>query len=184
MMKTIVHTAIRELVGQRTYAKLRSYRRQLANQHFAAKQATIQLQVGDFVLSSPSEHLLARVQSVQPYRDLAIGIVARELARKYPGETLLDIGANIGDTAAIMATYSPSPKILVEPSSFFLVYLQQNAARIPNIRGFTRCLSLDASGKKGFWYMGGGRRASRRFRGRGRGWTASSWWTSRTDRHG
>jgi FkbM family methyltransferase len=45
---------------------------------------------------------------------------------------LVDVGANIGDTAAIMATYSPSPIVLVEASEFYCRFLRNNVARIPN----------------------------------------------------
>lgn len=38
------------------------------------------------MLNAPSNRLLLRLQSLQPCHDLAIGLVARELARKYPGK--------------------------------------------------------------------------------------------------
>jgi FkbM family methyltransferase len=45
---------------------------------------------------------------------------------------LIDIGANIGDTAAIMATYSNSPLVLIEPSEIYGQFLRKNIARLPN----------------------------------------------------
>lgn len=123
----------RRLVGESAYARLQVYRRGRAEKGFFANQTTIQISVGNFVLEAPSGHILTRIQAVQPYRDLAIGLAAKELGQKYPGETFVDIGANIGDTAAIMATYALNPKILVEPSPYFCGYLRKNAANIPNV---------------------------------------------------
>ena len=151
-----LHELVRRCVGEESYAKLQMYHRVRINRMFASKQTVVQLRVGDFTLNAPSNHILNRLLSIQPYRDLAIGIVARELARKYPGETLVDIGANIGDTAAIMATYSPSPKILVEPSTFFMGFLRENASRIPNVVQIHQTLVSGNHGERGILVHGGG----------------------------
>jgi FkbM family methyltransferase len=45
---------------------------------------------------------------------------------------VLDIGANVGDSAAYIATYCDNDLILVEPSSFFGRYLEKNVRRFPN----------------------------------------------------
>jgi FkbM family methyltransferase len=124
--------SIRRIVGDALYAKLQIRRRNYANQRFAAVQTDKEIRIGNFVLTAPSNHILFRYLPSQPYRDLAVGIIARELAHKYPGQPLVDIGANIGDTMAIMATHSPSPIILVEPSEFYGRFLRENASRIPN----------------------------------------------------
>src|SRR5258708_6065145 len=101
-----LHRILRRLVGESIYARLQAYRRRRAERR-CATQGMVQLRVGDFTLDAPSNHILLRLQPVQPYRDLAVGVTARELARKYPGATFVDIGANIGDTAALMATFAP-----------------------------------------------------------------------------
>jgi len=124
--------ALRSVVGDSRYARLAVYRRQRADRRYTQTQTKRELRVGKFELAAPSNHILFRLQETQPYRDLVIGILAGELAKKYPGETLVDIGANIGDTAALMATYSGSPLILVEASDFYCGFLRENAARFPN----------------------------------------------------
>jgi FkbM family methyltransferase len=147
---------IRRLLGETVYSKLRAYRRRRAEHQFVTRQGVVQLQVGDFILDAPSKHILVRLQSLQPYRDLAVGIVARELARKYPGETFVDIGANIGDTAAIMATYAPNPKILVEPSYFYCNFLRRNAARIPSVAQIHQVLISSRERETGMLVHGDG----------------------------
>jgi hypothetical protein len=124
--------AIRRVVGDALYTKLQIHRRNYTNRRFAANQSDREIRIGNFLLTTPGNHILFRLRSAQPFRDQAVGIIAGELAHRYPGKSLVDIGANIGDTAAMMATHSPSPIILVEPSEFYGRFLRENASRIPN----------------------------------------------------
>ncbi len=128
-----IRKVLRRVVGQELYSTLQAIRRERANQRFAGQQSTTRLQIGSFLLTVPSGHILTKIQKSQPLRDLAIGITARELSKKYPTQTFVDIGANIGDTAAIMATYSPNPIIAVEPSDFYYAFLTENSRRIPTV---------------------------------------------------
>ncbi len=95
-------------------------------------QGTTQIQCGNFSIDVPKNHLLAHLLSKQPMRDQCIGRVAAQISKKYPESTFLDIGANVGDTAAIMATYASNRLILVEPSAYFLTFLTRNVAKFPN----------------------------------------------------
>jgi hypothetical protein len=101
--------AIRELIGSRRYSKLQSFRKRL-------DRGEKTLRVGKFDLAFPHDHILPMIHQDGSQRNLALGIAAGEIARKYPGESFLDIGANVGDTAALVATYSEAPLVLVEPS--------------------------------------------------------------------
>jgi len=56
---------------------------------------------------------------------------------------MVDIGANIGDTAAIIATQAKNPLVLVEASDYFFNILSRNAARIPNVRVVKKVLISD-----------------------------------------
>lgn len=55
-------------------------------------------------------------------RDQCVGFAAAQLSKKYPESTFMDIGANVGDTAAIMATHAKKRLILVEPSDYFFPF--------------------------------------------------------------
>jgi FkbM family methyltransferase len=68
----------------------------------------------------------------------------------------VDIGANIGDTAAVMASYAPNPKILVEPSDFYCNFLRRNAARIPNVAQIHQVLISSREREMGMLVHGGG----------------------------
>ena len=99
-------------------------------QYTTQKQKRIR--IGSFDLVVPKGHPLADLKEVQPYRDLVVGITARYITAKYPNGSIVDIGANIGDTAAIIAANSPQKMILVEPSDYFYEFLKNNVQQFPN----------------------------------------------------
>jgi len=72
------------------------------------------------------------MQTTQPYRDQHVGVCAGVFGMKYPHAAVIDIGANVGDTAARMASNCGNDLILIEPSEFYLSYLEKNAALFPN----------------------------------------------------
>jgi len=99
-------------------------------QFFAQKTAI--LRCGNFDLLSPESHLLFELQKIGPYRDLCIGISAKIICDKYHDATIVDIGANIGDTAAIIASHVSNKLILVEGSDYYYKFLEKNLHLFPN----------------------------------------------------
>lgn len=95
-------------------------------------QKTAVLHVGNFDLLAPESHLLFELQKIGPYRDLCIGISAKAICDKYEGATIVDIGANIGDTAAILASHVANKLILVEGSDYYYAFLEKNLHLFPN----------------------------------------------------
>jgi FkbM family methyltransferase len=94
------------------------------------QQKLVSMRVGSYLLEVPERHFLAKEGRFQKHRDLCIGITAKYLGLKYPNSQAIDIGANIGDTAAIIATYSDLKLVLVEPSEYYFNILQRNAERL------------------------------------------------------
>jgi FkbM family methyltransferase len=142
--------AIRELIGPVRFAKLRSYRDKVR------ASAPVNLKVGCFNLIFPGDHILPSIQSVQPDRNLALGIAAREIFQKYPGKSFVDIGANVGDTGAIVASYSDCPMVLVEPSDTFFGYLEKNSAQFANQVELVRSFISDGLSTSGNLVHGSG----------------------------
>lgn len=68
----------------------------------------------------------------QPYRDLCVGITAKFVTEEYANATIVDIGANIGDTAAIIAQYTSAKIVLVEASDYDAGILTKNVRQFPN----------------------------------------------------
>jgi FkbM family methyltransferase len=105
--------------------------RRLQNSRYF-RQGSARIRIGDFELDVPAHHPLPGLLKAQPYRDMSVGIVAKYIAEKYPNGSVVDIGANIGDTAAMIARYSNHKLILVEPSDYFFGYLERNVRQFQN----------------------------------------------------
>ena len=96
------------------------------------RQGSARVRVGNFELDAPANHALFGFLKSQPYRDLSVGVIAKYVSAKYPNSSIVDIGANIGDTAAMIATHSNHKLILVEPSDYFFGFLERNIHQFPN----------------------------------------------------
>lgn len=150
---------IREAMKQRVPAgpvgTLRRWRRAVAEKRYF-KQGVTTLRVGRFDIVAPKNHALGPILATQPYRDLCVGVTAKHVSRKYPHGTMIDIGANIGDTAAIIATYAGNKLILVEASDYFFKFLVENAQRLPNHTELRKTLVADGTAIVGAFKHWGG----------------------------
>lgn len=88
---------------------------------------------GGVDLLAPKKHILLGLNERELLsRDHCIGIAAKFATDGCPDANIVDIGANIGDTAAIISQYCPNDLVLVEASKYFFRYLKSNVARLPN----------------------------------------------------
>lgn len=97
-----------------------------------AHQGTVKMTWGGFTLEVPKYHRLRRLRQSQPYRDLCVGITAKFVTEKYANATIVDICANIGDTAAIIAQYTSAKIVLVEANDYYAGILTKNVRQFPN----------------------------------------------------
>jgi FkbM family methyltransferase len=72
-----------------------------------------------------SHNLPLHVRSYPDYA-LNLGEVVRGVLRKYPQATVIDIGANIGDSVAILKCIQDVPILCIEGDSHYFGLLQQN----------------------------------------------------------
>lgn len=86
--------------------------------------------VGRSVLLMPSSHKLDEHRARYKLYDRALPEIVRAISGKYPGLTAIDIGANVGDSAALICQYQDIPVLCVEGSPFFLEYLRRNLSRL------------------------------------------------------
>jgi len=101
------------------------------------RQKSALIGIGRFQLDLPERHPLREMLSNQPLRDKNIGVIAAAVSRKYPTATMIDVGANIGDTGAIIASNCENRLLLVEGSRFYFGYLELNAPKLgPQIEIF------------------------------------------------
>ncbi|MBE9227148.1 FkbM family methyltransferase [Phormidium sp. LEGE 05292] len=90
-------------------------------------------QIGRYHIILPSDHLLDSYQSTWLRYDTALGYIAQAIFQKYPESSAIDIGANVGDSAALIKQYSDIPVLCIEGNPNFLEYLKQNAFRIGGV---------------------------------------------------
>ena len=102
--------------------------------------------IGRFELLLSGDHLLDRYQTEYRLTDTALGEIVRLAASKYPDLTAIDIGANVGDTAALMCRHLDVPVLCVEGHPAFLALLRRNVARLPAGTEIAACLVGPADG--------------------------------------
>jgi FkbM family methyltransferase len=72
--------------------------------------------------------------------DFILGEIARVAIAKYPDAVAIDIGANIGDTAAVLCRHQNLPVLCIEGHPEFLAFLRKNLARLPDGIEIADCL--------------------------------------------
>jgi FkbM family methyltransferase len=89
---------------------------------------TVRYRVGGIDLELPLSHELPFYRHDHPLYDARIGALAREL-----GGPVVDVGANVGDTAAAIRSESAVPVLCVEGDDRFFSLLERNAARLGDV---------------------------------------------------
>ncbi|MBK7560882.1 MAG: FkbM family methyltransferase [Chitinophagaceae bacterium] len=84
------------------------------------------VRVGDYQIAMPGNNTLLRTYNLYPDFNSLIGRLALVVAKKYPGMTVIDIGANAGDTIAIIKSVIDIPVIGIEGDEISFQYLQEN----------------------------------------------------------
>ncbi|HAZ47443.1 MAG TPA: hypothetical protein DDW76_13245 [Cyanobacteria bacterium UBA11369] len=77
-------------------------------------------QIGRYQIILPSDHLLDAYQSTWLRYDKALGYIAHAIFEKYPKSSAIDIGANVGDSAALIRQYSDIPVLCIEGNPNFI----------------------------------------------------------------
>jgi len=87
-----------------------------------------ELALGAGTIVLPAGHMLPEYLQQYPHYDRFLPRLARHVPA---GTTIVDVGANVGDTLAAMAPAAPHAHFLcIEPDPTFYRYLETNAARV------------------------------------------------------
>lgn len=78
-------------------------------------------------ISIPLSHNLPLIRKTYPYYSTNIGRISCVLRAKYPDLTLIDIGANVGDTVAILRHQAHYPILCIDGDKHFFSILKKNA---------------------------------------------------------
>jgi FkbM family methyltransferase len=89
--------------------------------------------VGKHILRLPQDHLLDIYQLKYKRYDTNLAYIAKEVFSKYPDSCGIDIGANVGSTAALIQEYQQVKVLCIEGNPEFLEYLDFNASVIGNV---------------------------------------------------
>jgi len=107
--------------------------------------ATDRTRVGVLDIMIPPSNPLFSTYRKNPDLMSELGRIASQVYAKYPGALCVDVGANIGDTAAIIRSACPAPIVCVEGDRSTAEVLVKNAEVIGNVTVKQTYLS-DSSG--------------------------------------
>lgn len=93
----------------------------------------IDYKIGNSVISLPFSHNLGIYKNRYPQYSLNIGRLARYIYTKYQNLTVIDVGANVGDTVTILRNHIESPILAIEGNEYFFSILQKNTEKFNNI---------------------------------------------------
>ena len=102
----------------------------------------VSYRIGKFTLFLPFSHDLPLVARAHPRYNTNLARIARYVNEKYADLTIIDIGANIGDSAAFIRNETVAPILCLEGNRLFFDILQTNITSLPNVS--TECIYVGA----------------------------------------
>ncbi len=100
------------------------------------KDKIIRERIGNFDLYLYRSHQLPKILKEWPHYSSNLGRLAKHLLQKYPDMVLLDIGANIGDTVALLKSVIDLPMICVEGYEKYFTMLQKNIEQFQKVSAY------------------------------------------------
>jgi len=104
--------------------------------------------LGRTTLALPHSHQLDQFRQHWLRLQLPIGDLAEVIWQKYPGFRAVDIGANVGDTAAMICSRDDVPTLCVEGNPVYWPFLEENARRMGRHIVTDRSFIGDTSGER------------------------------------
>lgn len=87
---------------------------------------SVEYQIGNNVILLPENHALGTYQKKWKRYDVALGEISKAIFEKYPHGSAIDIGANVGDSAALLCKYQSVKTLCVEGNPLYLKFLLYN----------------------------------------------------------
>jgi hypothetical protein len=81
------------------------------------------IQLHHFTVLAPEGHWLGPIRRDYPDYSENIGRISGAVEKKYPNRGVIDIGANVVDTAAIVRSHSSLPILCIEGSAYYFEFL-------------------------------------------------------------
>ena len=129
LLDSALNTPINGQAHRTRYRLLRGMRRV----RLLVSDPAVDFPLGAFNLRLPLSHELPFYRRKFPDYACNLGKVSFHVRRKYPDLTMIDIGANIGDSAAIVHSYSDHPVLCLEGEPRFFKLLKENTSNLPAV---------------------------------------------------
>jgi FkbM family methyltransferase len=94
---------------------------------------TVQVQIGDYKILMPGNNAQISLYKYNPAANTQMARLAQLVYNKYPDSTMIDIGANVGDTIAVVRSITTIPIIAIEGDAFSYSFLQKNATQFKDV---------------------------------------------------
>jgi FkbM family methyltransferase len=129
LLDASLSTRLNGPVSRARYRVLRGIRRL----RLELSDPTVNFSIGECRLCLPLSHELPFYKKRFPEYALNLGRVSFYTARKYPDLTMIDIGANVGDSVAVVRLFTETPILCVEGEPRFFQLLARNTESLPEI---------------------------------------------------
>lgn len=108
------------------------------------------IRIDGSTIALPPGHTLPQLRTLMPTYDAHLGWIIRAIGEADPTGCFIDIGANVGDTAAMLRANATNPLLCVEGNGTFASYLRRNLAHLPGrataVEAFVRVAEIDEAG--------------------------------------
>ncbi|MEO8175008.1 MAG: FkbM family methyltransferase [Sediminibacterium sp.] len=91
------------------------------------------VKVGNYFIDMPGNNPQISTYKYEPHANIQLARLSACIAKKYPSLTVLDIGANVGDTIAVIKTAIELPVIGVEGDDISYSFLEKNTKQFKDI---------------------------------------------------
>jgi FkbM family methyltransferase len=91
------------------------------------------IQIGRYRIGFPRGSIIPETMSCYPLYGEAFSRIADALLSRYPDLHVIDIGANAGDTAALIRQSADIPVLCIEGDEAILPLLRKNVAQMPGV---------------------------------------------------
>jgi len=105
----------------------------LRNNYPKKNKALVSLKLCNYELTIPFLHNITIYRRMYPLYSSAVGRIPLYLSEKYSDLTIIDIGANIGDTAAIIKCQIDKPILCIEGSEYYADLLIRNVEQFDGV---------------------------------------------------
>lgn len=129
LLDTLLKTPANGALSRGSYLALRGIR-QL---RLALSDPLVSFSLGPSRLRLPLSHELPFYKKTFPEYALNLGRVSFYVKQKYPSLTMIDVGANVGDSVAIIRMFSDIPILCVEGEPRFFQLLAENTRNLSGI---------------------------------------------------